>query len=95
MQVSEEHNEIMSAGRILECLSPGLELRTNIIRKAACVVSLGPEKTESPEEGSAEGGADEAKGELRDAGAVGEGELDAEEGPLEEKEAPAEEEPTA
>lgn len=64
----------MPEGNILECLSPGLELKTNIIRKAACVVSLGPEKTETPpgEDAAAveEGEAGEAsEEELRDAGA--------------------------
>lgn len=72
-QVAEEHNEVMPEGNILECLSPGLELKTNIIRKAACVVSLGPEKIETlPDEDAAaeEGKAGEAEEqELRDAGA--------------------------
>lgn len=86
-QMSEEHNEDMGEGNILECLSPGIELKTNIIRKANCVVSLGPEKVEvAEEEEGEEAEEEEEEGALRDAGAVDED--DDEEG--EEEEAPAE-----
>ncbi|CAN0348730.1 unnamed protein product, partial [Hapterophycus canaliculatus] len=43
-KASEEHNPIMKEGLIMKCLSPGLELKKNVIRKAVVVVSLGPEK---------------------------------------------------
>ncbi|CAN0436403.1 unnamed protein product, partial [Ectocarpus fasciculatus] len=36
----------MKEGLIIKCVSPGLELKKNVIRKAVCVVSLGPEKKE-------------------------------------------------
>lgn len=36
----------------MKCLSPGLELKKNVIRKAVCVVSLGPEN--KPEEAKPE-----------------------------------------
>lgn len=74
MQMSEEHSEEVAEGNVLVCLTPGLELKKNIIKKAACVVSLGTEKTEEAEEEvSAEGASADVEGEeagkLRDAGA--------------------------
>lgn len=42
----------MKEGLIIKCVSPGLELKKNVIRKAVCVVSLGPEK--KPEEAEPE-----------------------------------------
>ena len=88
--MSEEHDPDMAAGNILQCLSPGLELKKNVIQKASCVVSLGPEKV-AEEEVEADAEAEEAEegeegeedaapsGTLRDAGAA-EGEVEAEEG---------------
>lgn len=92
--MSEEHNADMAAGNILQCLSPGLELKKNVIQKASCVVSLGPEKVEEEEvepdakeavegegEGSGDGETTAPSGTLRDAGAAeGEGEANAEGG---------------
>ncbi|CBN77860.1 co-chaperone grpE family protein [Ectocarpus siliculosus] len=49
-KASEEHNPVMKEGLIIKCVSPGLELKKNVIRKAVCVVSLGPEKEEPEEE---------------------------------------------
>lgn len=47
----------MKEGMIIKCVSPGLELKKNVIRKATCVVSLGPEKAveEEKEEEEVEG----------------------------------------
>lgn len=77
--MSEQHDAVIPAGCILECLSPGLEVRKNIIRKADCVVSLGPEKVEEEVKAEAAGETEEdAAGEagaLRDAGDVGDGEV--------------------
>lgn len=73
----------MAAGNIIKCLTPGLELKKNVIQKASCVVSLGPEKVAEDEvaeavEGEGEGEEDAApSGTLRDAGAA-EGEVEAE-----------------
>lgn len=52
-QASEEHSPITKEGLILKCFSPGAELKKNVIRKAVCVVSLGPEKKEEEEEAPA------------------------------------------
>ncbi|CAM9306797.1 unnamed protein product, partial [Laminaria digitata] len=88
IKMSEEHNPDIATGNILQCLSPGLELKKNVIKKASCVVSLGPEKVEVEEE-EVEAGAEEAvegegggedaapSGTLRDAGAA-DGEVEGE-----------------
>lgn len=78
----------MKEGMILKCISPGVELKKNVIQKAVCVVSLGPEKNEEgaqAEEGegeeeapapAAEAAADETEG-GEPGGAEGEAETEA------------------
>lgn len=64
----------MAAGNVLECLSPGLELKKNIITKATCKLSLGPEKVEEEEEEEetpVETAGEEEPATLRDAGDAG------------------------
>lgn len=79
----------MAAGNVLECLSPGVELKKNIITKATCKVSLGPEKVEEEEEEETplETAGEEEPATLRDAGDAG-GET--EEGAVVEEEGDAE-----
>lgn len=74
--MSEVHSDEIAKGCVVECLSPGLELGRNVIKKATCVVSLGPEKVgdeNAPAEGEGaveEGGEPSADGvDLKDAGA--------------------------
>ncbi|CAM9805592.1 unnamed protein product [Pylaiella littoralis] len=86
-KVSEEHNPIMKEGKIIKCVSPGVELKKNVIRKAACVVSLGPEKVE---ELAAEGEEDGEETPAAAAAAAPEGQE-----ATQEEEAAAEEKPAA
>eukprot|EP00903_Cladosiphon_okamuranus_P016409 g15130.t1 len=55
-KASEEHNPIMKEGMIIKCISPGVELKKNVIRKAVVVVSLGPEKKEEEKAGDKDDG---------------------------------------
>ncbi|CAB1113352.1 unnamed protein product [Ectocarpus sp. CCAP 1310/34] len=75
-KASEEYNPVMKEGLIIKCVSPGLELKKNVIRKAVCVVSLGPEKKEEPKEEKEEAAAPAA------AAAEGEAAAEAEEPPM-------------
>eukprot|EP00752_Nemacystus_decipiens_P008554 g7641.t1 len=94
-KASEEHSPIMEEGKILKCISPGVELKKNVIRKAVCVVSLGPEKQKQEEEENAEKGegggeAPAPAAEAAEEAGAGEpaGAADGEEGGEEEAEAP-------
>ncbi|CAM9981351.1 unnamed protein product [Ectocarpus sp. 6 AP-2014] len=84
-KASEEHNPVMKEGLIIKCVSPGLELKKNVIRKAVCVVSLGPEKKEEPkeekEEETAPAAAAAAAAAEGEAAAEAEAEAEAEEPP--------------